>query len=129
MYVYIIKSLDLYKIGKAKKPEERLKALQTGNPIQLELQYTKKSQKPLELESRLHNHKLLKEYRVRGEWFRIPDNVLKYIVIEYGFDCHIIEQPKIINKQKYYPLLNQINNFELSRNSFDFNEVFGNPFK
>ena len=150
MFVYIIKSDDLYKIGKVKKPEERLKALQTGNPTQLELQYTKRSQRPLELESKLHNHKLLKEYRVRGEWFKIPDNVLKYIVIEYGFDCHITEQPKIVKQileiKTTESLLNNIQvpviNNELFEKAINtgcnlfkvhtfpkFEDVFGNPFK
>lgn len=119
MYVYIIKSGDLYKIGKAENPKKRLKSLQTGNPIELELQYTKKSQKSLELETKLHNHKLIKEFRIRGEWFKLPDNILKYIVIEFGFDCHIVEQPKNVNK---------INKLNLSENTFNFDKVFGSPF-
>lgn len=67
--VYLIFSLNEgeYKIGISKYPEKRIKQLQTGNPSELKILYTFKSELSSQIESALHRS----YYAVRGEWFSL----------------------------------------------------------
>jgi len=91
--IYLIKSGKYHKIGKSQEPERRLKDLQMSNPIELKLietttlddiisdpryvnRYKRTSIDKLEavMHSRLHS------YRVRGEWFELPEKVLNQVL-------------------------------------------------
>lgn len=75
MYTYILKSHDLYKIGKANNVQNRLRSIKTGNPY-VELIQTINGN----YEKYLH-HKY-KEKRIIGEWFSLSTADLAYIIQE-----------------------------------------------
>ena len=60
------------KIGVSVNPQDRLEKLQIGSPVKLELL------KSYELQDYVEGllHKFLKEHRVRGEWFDLPNEIL-----------------------------------------------------
>jgi len=66
------------KIGKANNPQIREKTLQSENPT-IELIAICKEDVEKEL------HLKYKEYRVRGEWFKLNDKQIKYIIKKYKF--------------------------------------------
>lgn len=74
-YLYIIRygTQDVYKIGISKKPESRLKSLQTGSPFELEIIFTHKvaPDNATYVESRVH--KWLSFNKLRGELFAVSD--------------------------------------------------------
>lgn len=72
MYTYIMKSVDLHKIGKAMNPQERLKGFQTGNPY-IELVKT------IEGNYESYLHQKYKDKRVTGEWFKLTEDDIKYL--------------------------------------------------
>lgn len=70
--VYFIQDGEFVKIGATSngaRPDKRLDALQTGNPRELTLRCVIAG----DLERAFHNHFRL--LRVRGEWFRIDDEL------------------------------------------------------
>ena len=74
-YVYFITDNHGHmKIGKAKEPFERLKALQIGNPYELEIYdlIEVKPHKPSYFDSVTFEkmlHRMFSKYKVRNEWF------------------------------------------------------------
>ena len=73
--VYLIKGGDFYKVGMTvSNAEQRMQALQTASPLKLELIKTFKSYNPSKDEKAIHF--LLKEYRVTGEWFQLPNHLI-----------------------------------------------------
>ncbi len=78
-YVYLIKSGDNnYKIGIAKNLTLRLAQLQTGNPDILQLIHSFPSSNANASEARLHNK--YAQYRLRNEWFLLPDKCVVEIL-------------------------------------------------
>lgn len=81
MYIYIIgNSESQQKIGFAKNPQKRLKALQTGNAQKLFLHHVAEvpEEKVKILEKKIHheiNHK-----KIKGEWFNISAEEAKLIL-------------------------------------------------
>lgn len=74
-YVYLIKSGEYCKIGlTTTHPFERIKTLQIGNPEELVLITWFKTGNPFEDEQRLH--RVLQDYHIRGEWFKLPVNLI-----------------------------------------------------
>ena len=73
MYLYLLKCTTYigtcYKIGKAKDVQRRIKQLQTGNPLEIELVCYRRFANVFEVESFLHY--LFSSNRVRGEWFTL----------------------------------------------------------
>lgn len=78
--IYVIKTLgSIYdsegdrliflKIGKTKKIEQRLKAIQTGCPFNLKCIFTYDSDRDSQLEDYLHQY--FREFNTQGEWFVI----------------------------------------------------------
>ena len=65
----------LVKIGRAKDPEKRLRAMQTGSPLPLTLLAA--AELPAGMERELHRE--LSRARVRGEWFRRTSDVLEAV--------------------------------------------------
>jgi hypothetical protein len=71
-FVYVVRSATgLYKIGKSKDPENRLKALFISSPIELELIRKIETDDMHALEYELHLR--FSEKRVQGEWFKLDD--------------------------------------------------------
>ena len=70
-FVYLIKGIrgldTTYKIGTSKKPEIRIKSVQTGNPDELIILFKVKSNMPYKLETYLH--RTFTPFSIRGEWF------------------------------------------------------------
>ena len=76
--IYVIRAVDtpFVKIGVANNPISRLKNLQTGMPTELVLLAS--AMWPDDNERRLHM--VLRQYRRRGEWFELPDQILVSLV-------------------------------------------------
>ena len=75
--IYIIRSGDHYKIGIATNIAERVNAMQTGNPIELELVASWPPARPLEDEAKLHAE--LAVYRGLREWFELPPDIVEQL--------------------------------------------------
>lgn len=75
---YLIKNRrnGLYKIGKSKNPLQREKTLQSEEPDIVMVKTWEKN-----IESDLHQK--YKDYRVRGEWFKLSNVQVKYICSQY----------------------------------------------
>ena len=76
-YVYLIGETEnpgKYKIGstRAKKVDNRLKQLQTGNSSELYIKESFETDYPFKLEKMLHNH--FKSSNLIGEWFELSEN-------------------------------------------------------
>src|SRR4051812_46127632 len=71
----------IFKIGRSRDCEKRLKQLQTGNPHKLKIYKIIKSKNYREIELVLHA--LFAKNRMEGEWFNINardvDNIIKLI--------------------------------------------------
>lgn len=76
-HVYLLRCNDEFKIGKANSVDTRLVSLQTGNSKYIQLLW--KTEVSSESEAfKVENclHKKFKKYRSRGEWFKIPSEVI-----------------------------------------------------
>lgn len=74
-FVYFIAMGNWTKIGKADDVQKRMANLQSATPVELHLMASIPTTQPLKLEAALHEH--LKQYRLGGEWFDIPADVLR----------------------------------------------------
>ena len=74
-FVYVLKVGGLYKIGKAKDVNNRIRNLHLAEDH--EVVFSVFSNKPLELEKALHNK--FKHLRVKREWFKLTDAELSEI--------------------------------------------------
>ncbi len=76
-YIYLLKSRNLYKIGKAKQLRNRMKAYRTENPFGIKVILQKKVKDSGSIERQLHN--LVSNKRIRGEWFRLAKRDIEII--------------------------------------------------
>lgn len=87
-YVYVLKKHgeDKVKIGHGVKVDRRLKQLQTGNDVKLEIYAQKYYTKRITTESAIHN--VLSAYRTtynrKNEWFRLTPDSQHLIDIIFG---------------------------------------------
>jgi hypothetical protein len=72
--VYFIQCNEFVKIGFAADPVSRMCQMQIGNPYTLKLLKVIQSITPEQLEQEIHGR--IEPYRVRGEWFKLPQDVL-----------------------------------------------------
>lgn len=72
--VYIFECQGMIKVGVTHDPLWRLKVSQTGNPFEIRLLGFRVVEYPFRVEKMLHRN--LGAYHVRGEWFRVPPDVL-----------------------------------------------------
>ena len=74
-HTYVIEAvgLNMVKIGKAKNVTKRLKQLQTGSPLKLQVLHCF----DLDCEGDLHRH--FASHRVNGEWFAKCDYIMEYL--------------------------------------------------
>jgi len=72
-HVYLIHAFgtDMFKIGIATDSFKRIKTLQTGSPVELQLIRNVKCKYPSMLENELHTG-IFNKYHSHGEWFKIP---------------------------------------------------------
>jgi hypothetical protein len=78
-YTYVIECQGYVKIGLAANPRLRLASLQTCNPFPLRLLAVFPAWSDMDAdEARLH--KEFARYRTRGEWHKMPDDVLFELV-------------------------------------------------
>ena len=77
--IYFIGSVEsgTVKIGKSSNPEKRLARLQTGNSSRLFLYGVIKGVNEY-YETRLH--KRFEDIRLEGEWFKLTDELIQFIV-------------------------------------------------
>jgi hypothetical protein len=76
MAVYLVETQGLYKIGIAKSPSRRLGELQVGCPFELNLINTFDG----DSETESYIHKVLSVYRIRGEWFDLPEAISEWLI-------------------------------------------------
>lgn len=99
--VYFIGNLEqgYVKIGKSDNPEKRLQSLQTGNPAKLVLYKTIPN---VADEYETYVQGLFEKDRVEGEWFKLTDELLKFM-FETANNNEVKSKFKI--KSSKYPTL------------------------
>lgn len=77
--IYIIENPEakVYKIGCSKNPIERLKTLQTGNHVKLNIIFEHDTKHNQLLETTIHRRYIFNH--VNGEWFKFDDNELEQV--------------------------------------------------
>lgn len=81
MFLYVIGSDSIQKIGYSKDVETRLQKLQTGNPERLVIHHkvAVSEERVRILEKKIH--KEMSYLRVRGEWFKTsPENAIAQVI-------------------------------------------------
>lgn len=73
-FIYLIRCNEFHKVGRAVCVQSRLSSLQTSSPYPLELIDSFKTLNSAGDERAMHRY--LKAYRVQGEWFNVPADVL-----------------------------------------------------
>jgi hypothetical protein len=74
-FIYFVQAGDFVKIGQSKEWKQRLRFLQTGMPHEI-TPILVFADRPV-LEKKLHSR--FKADRVRGEWFRLSQQIIDYI--------------------------------------------------
>jgi hypothetical protein len=77
-YLYLICSGESHKIGVANDPRSRIKELQTGNPVSLQMVYCFGFQNAFSVEQSIHQR--FSEKRVSGEWFSLSEDEIQAFV-------------------------------------------------
>lgn len=79
--VYIVRGGKLHKIGCTNGPiEDRLRTLQIGSPLKIELICAFPASEPLHMERELH--KIYQGRHVRGEWYRLSEKDVSQLRID-----------------------------------------------
>lgn len=77
-YVYILKAHDnLYKIGRARDPQNRLRTFEVKLPFPVEFELLIQTEDMYALESQLHRQ--FAAQRVNGEWFKLTPDDITYL--------------------------------------------------
>ena len=100
-FIYILKSEKYYKIGITKDVAQRLRNLQTGNPIEIALVSAAFFKGAPRFESRLHE--AFSEYRTNGEWFELPPDKLEDLIEILENRDFIQQVPPLYNIVYYTP--------------------------
>lgn len=83
--LYLIRVGEMYKIGITQTPDSRVKQIQTGSHLEVELLETIWfDSRELALWAEKLLHEKLSTHRVRGEWFDMPCPSLERLVEELG---------------------------------------------
>lgn len=77
-FVYFIECQGYVKVGVAYDPAKRIVDLQVGSPFKHKLLKTFECINAQKYEAKLH--KLWRQFRVQGEWFRVPSDLLKLVI-------------------------------------------------
>jgi len=76
--VYLIKCLDMYKIGWSHNPQKRLESLQIGSPYKMQLLWEDTIPNYLQIEKGLHWK--FEDKWIRGEWFKLDAQDVNFIL-------------------------------------------------
>lgn len=88
--LYLIQSLNYYKIGFTTNIKERMKSYKTTNPHAVLLGVAEGTE-----EDELQYHLKLKEYNHYTEWFELPENIVKDLLSIFTMqDQPYAEKPK-----------------------------------
>lgn len=74
-WIYFIQAGDFVKIGFATDVDKRLKALETGSPVDLVVLSTERGT----MEDEAYYHRKFADLRARGEWFRYGDAIRAHL--------------------------------------------------
>jgi Meiotically Up-regulated Gene 113 (MUG113) protein len=75
--VYIVECYGFYKIGKTVNLKNRIREMQTGNPIELQVAHVIYSDRHSDVEQALHA--VFADQNVHGEWFKLSDKQIDSI--------------------------------------------------
>jgi thymidine phosphorylase len=76
-YIYIIKSKNLYKIGRTKNLKNRFKTYRTENPFEIKVIFQKKVNDYIKEEIKLLTK--FKDKNYKGEWFKLDKKDIQWI--------------------------------------------------
>lgn len=108
--VYLIadRGNELCKIGFTNtEVEKRMSSLKTGNPFELEVLAVIEGER--ELEKELHTK--FKDYKVKGEWFKLTDEIINYFNVEFMTYNFIYGEG--LNKKSWVCLLSKASEIKL----------------
>jgi hypothetical protein len=88
--IYLIKGGSLFKIGRSKDINSRIKNLYTGSPVDLSIIHLRETANSANVESRLH--KYFSEYRHHGEWFKFDERQLDWVIETIDNFCCVGEK-------------------------------------
>lgn len=80
--VYLIRAAQFYKIGITSDVKKRLRAIQTGCPIQCEYIGYIPTHEPEILEKDLHRK--FQQFKTSGEWFDLGDDHIRSLVVDFN---------------------------------------------
>jgi len=76
-FIYLLKSKNLYKIGRAKCPKDRLKTYKTENPFGIKVILQRRVDDYIKMEEKLLD--MFRDKRVKGEWFKLNKQDIQWI--------------------------------------------------
>lgn len=77
-FVYLIRMGEFFKIGIAKDVHKRISAMRVNTPHSVELLKHWRCRNPRDFEK--HMHLRFREFKVQGEWFRLPKDVVAFLI-------------------------------------------------
>jgi hypothetical protein len=92
LYVIRAEGMKRYKIGISVDPERRIRNLQIGSPIRLEVISLRPLRAARLVEMGLHES--LAEHRAWGEWFDLPDDVLERLLAAVEAETPAVQAPE-----------------------------------
>lgn len=98
-FVYVLQSGQHYKIGKTKRLDSRIMTLKIQLPMPVFLLHAFPCQDYSQ--SELELHALLHEWRLNGEWFGLPNEVLYWIT-----QIKLMSKPVVINRHSSLAVAN-----------------------
>jgi len=95
--IYLIATSDrrFCKIGKALIPNDRLAALQTASPHELELLATRAEPDAFERQC----HAEFSDHHVRGEWFEMQDDTVRRFL---NLECEPVDEVKVAESRRKF---------------------------
>lgn len=98
-YIYIIKGMEYYKIGKSKNVDRRLKEFKVAIPYKIEL-YSKISVSDMDdAEKALHTK--YENNRIEGEWFKLDNTsinkMLEFLILNYNGKIEYLREPYVVH--------------------------------
>ncbi len=92
-FVYVLEAGEFYKIGRSSRLDNRIKTLAIQLPFPVRVLTAFPCEDAAATERWLHE--LFSEYRVNGEWFRIPDQESPRIGTEWLKEIRFVTEPRI----------------------------------
>jgi hypothetical protein len=123
MALYLFRAADRYKIGFSNDPKKRAVRLQTGCPFPIEVLAEIDADHDLELVL----HQWFDRFRVCGEWFELPDAVIKWLKGATEQDVLRVQSCLILLSHDLSSVIAQSDMDRIRKKCFQFfGESFGN---